>query len=121
MLAHWLEAVAGGDAPRLASLVTEDCVFLAPGAPPIRGRQAVELLYRSLFARYRLKQNFQFEEVLPFGDWAFAWGTDEVAMTPIESGEPVRFAGYGVSILRRESDGVWRFARGINNATRQNS
>jgi hypothetical protein len=29
--------------------------------------------------------------------------------------------GHGMSILRREPAGMWRFARGINNASRQES
>ena len=55
------------------------------------------------------------------GEWAFAWGTDDITMTPIAGGESVHFVGHGMSILRRELNGDWRFARGINNATRQTS
>jgi uncharacterized protein (TIGR02246 family) len=118
---EWTAAVRAKDSAVLASLVTEDCIFLAPNAPPMRGRHTVQQLYRNLFARYDLLQTFRFEETQLMGEWAFAWGTDDITMTPIAGGEAVHFAGHGMSILRHEPDGAWRFARGINNATRQTS
>jgi uncharacterized protein (TIGR02246 family) len=116
---RWTAAVKAKDPVRLAMMVTEDCVFLAPNGPPMRGRQTVEQLYRNLFARYDVAQKFHFEETQLMGDWAFGWGTDEITMTPGDGGKAVHFMGHGMSILRREADGAWRFARGINNATRQ--
>jgi uncharacterized protein (TIGR02246 family) len=118
---NWTAAVRGKDAARLASMVTEDCVFLAPNAPPLRGRETVRQLYSNLFARFDVAQKFRFEEIQSLGDWAFAWGTDDITMTPVGGGPPVHYAGHGLSILRRDADGQWRFARGINNATLQTS
>ena len=119
LLADWLDAAGTKEAARIASMVREDCVFLTPGAPPIRGRQAVEQMYRSLFARCSIDQKFHFEEFRTIGDWAFGWGTDQISMTPTGGGETARFAGHGLSILQRGFDGRRRFARGINNAVRQ--
>lgn len=34
---RWLAAVKAKDAVELASMVTEDSIFLPPNAPPIRG------------------------------------------------------------------------------------
>ena len=121
VVAQWAAAVQAKDHVRLASMVTEDCVFLAPNAPPMRGRATVEQLYRSLFTRYDLVQTFRMEEAQLLHDWAFAWGTDDITMTPIAGGAAVHFAGHGMSLLRREPEGMWRFARGINNASRQES
>jgi ketosteroid isomerase-like protein len=87
----------------------------------MRGRLTVQQLYRSLFARYDLLQTFRFEETQLMGEWAFAWGVDDITMTPLAGGDSVHFVGHGMSILRREPDGAWRFARGINNATRQSN
>ena len=83
---QWITAVKAKDSAALASLVTEDCIFLAPNAPPMRGRTIVEQLYRNLFARYNLVQSFHFEETQCMGDWAFAWGTDDITMTPVAGG-----------------------------------
>jgi uncharacterized protein (TIGR02246 family) len=116
---RWTAAVKVKDPAVLVSLVTEDCIFLAPNAPPIRGRIAVDELYRNLFAGYDLSQTFRFEETQVMGDWAFAWGVDAITMTPVGGGDSVHFVGHGMSILRRGPDETWRFARGINNATRK--
>ncbi|HVH61343.1 MAG TPA: DUF4440 domain-containing protein, partial [Candidatus Sulfotelmatobacter sp.] len=43
----WLAAVRAKDIPRLSEMVTDDAVFLPSGFPPIRGKQAVETMYRS--------------------------------------------------------------------------
>ncbi len=102
-------------------MVTEDCVFLAPNGPPLRGRETVHQLYTNLFARFDVTQKFHFEEIQSMGDWAFGWGTDDITMTPVGGGQPAHYAGHGVSILHREPDNTWRFARGINNATLQPS
>jgi uncharacterized protein (TIGR02246 family) len=121
VIGEWAAAVKAKDPGRVASMVTEDCVFLAPNAPPMRGRAMVEQLYRNLFARYDLIQTFRTEEAQFMDGWAFAWGIDDITMTPIAGGAAIHFMGHGMSILRREPEGMWRFARGINNASRQES
>jgi uncharacterized protein (TIGR02246 family) len=121
LLENWLAAINTKDVNALAALVTEDCVFLASGSAPILGRQQFKKAYLSLFQRYDVEQTVHFEEIQSASDWAFGWGTDEIIVKPLAGGPPVHFAGHNVSILRRESDGVWRFARGINNAIQQKS
>jgi uncharacterized protein (TIGR02246 family) len=121
LLENWLAAIKTKDANGLAALVTEDCVFLASGSAPILGRQKLKEAYVNLFQRYDVEQKVHFEEIQSASDWAFGWGTDEITVRPVAGGAPVHFAGHSVSILRREPDGVWRFARGINNAIQQKS
>jgi ketosteroid isomerase-like protein len=90
----WLAAVKAKDAVELASMVTEDCIFLPPNAPPIRGRLAVQKLYTGLFARYTLTQTFPFKEVNWIADWAFAWGRDDIAIMPVSGGAAVPCVGH---------------------------
>jgi len=47
LTSDWIAAVKAKDAARFASMATEDCVFLAPNAPPLRGRKKVLHLRRS--------------------------------------------------------------------------
>lgn len=47
---QWLELVAKKDAPGTADLYAEDGSILAPGAPIMTGRQAVEGMWKNLFA-----------------------------------------------------------------------
>jgi len=112
----WLAAVRAKDIPRLAAMVTDDAVFLPPGFPPIRGRQAVETMYRSIFPQFSsVEQTVAMEEVQVAGDWAFAWGTEQFTLVPRAGGAPIEIEGKGMSILKRQPDGSWKFARGINN------
>jgi uncharacterized protein (TIGR02246 family) len=114
----WKNAVLSKDADRFGLFVTDDCVFLAPGAEPIRGGEAVVAIYRSMFGRGELDQQFEIRELRIEGNIAFVWGVDSARITPLGGGDVVTTRGMGMSILERGSDGAWRFARGINNAVR---
>jgi uncharacterized protein (TIGR02246 family) len=115
---EWKAASDARDINKIISLITDDAVILAPNSPPLVGKQAVETMYRTMLNLYKIEQNFIYEEVMVQGDWAYAWGHDEVTMTPLAGGQTLRAKGYGMMIMRREADG-WKYARGINNMTRQ--
>lgn len=115
----WREASKRRDVDSLLGLVTDDVVFLAPGQPPIRGKGAVRELFSVVLSRFELEQDFVIQEIQVLGEWAFCWGTDSSVMRPLNGGAPVRARGMGLSLLRRSAQGAWRFARGINNMTRE--
>jgi uncharacterized protein (TIGR02246 family) len=113
----WLAAVRAKDVDRLKEMVTDDVVFLPPGFPPIRGKQAVEAMYRSFFPQFStVEQTVSTEEVQVAGDWAYVWGNEILVLAPKGGGPNIQMQGKGMSILRRQPDGSWKFARGINNA-----
>jgi uncharacterized protein (TIGR02246 family) len=111
----WASAVKAKDLDRILDMVTDDVVFLPPGAPEVRGKPAVAELYSGLFARFNVEQTPTLDEVRVAGEWAFAWGADEVRATPVSGGPATHARGKAMTILRRGIDGAWRFARGINN------
>lgn len=119
LFAEWRRASQAGDVERLLKLITDDAVFLAPGQPPIRGKAAVEALYRQVLGKFIFEQEWIFEEIQILGDWGYCWGRDSVAMTPLAGGPTVRASGAGLSILRRLAGGSWVVARGINNMVRE--
>jgi uncharacterized protein (TIGR02246 family) len=108
-------AVQGKDLERLLNMITDDAIFLSAALGPIHGKDAVAALYRDSFAKYDIEQASRLEEVEVLGDWACAWGTDALTLTPLDGGAPIVRRGYGLSILQRQADGSWRFWRGINN------
>jgi len=113
---EWTAATASKDIPKLLSLRSNDVVFLPGGAPPVKGKAAVEAMYRMFFAQFsRVEQAAAIDEIRVTGDWAFSWGADTLTQTPTARGGPIVMTGHGLSILKREADGAWRFARGINN------
>jgi len=112
----WLAAVRRKDIPALMNLITEDVVFLPPGVPPVRGKAAVEAMFAGFFPQFSsIEQTAATEEVIVAGDWAFAWGSETFTLVPPTGIVPILLQGKGMSVLRRQSDGSWKFARGINN------
>ena len=57
-------------------------------------------------------------EIKVLGDWAYLRNYITMTMTP-PGGDPVRRAGYTLTILRREPDGKWLLARDANLLTLQ--
>ena len=119
LIEKWQSAVEARDLERLMSLIADDCVFLAPSAPPVRGKEAVEGMFRSLWKSLQEhKQEFTIEEAWISGDCLIGWGVDSATLLPAGSTESLRYAGHGVMILKRAPSGEWKFARGINNMIR---
>lgn len=110
----WKDAGEARDLDRLLALIADECVFLAPGAPPIRGKEAAKAMFMTVWSRIKEHhQTFEVEEAFFAGDWLIAWGRESASMLPAE-GDAVEFEGHGVMILKRAGDS-WQFARGINN------
>ena len=121
LAADWKVAIKNKDVPRLLNFITDDAVFLTSNTPPLKGKKAVESLYRDIFARFNVEQETTTEEIEVDGDRAFTWGTDALTLTPVAGGNRIKLKGYGMTILQRRSDGSWRVMRGINNMTPETS
>ena len=116
LTADWLAAVRAKDIAGLSAMVTDDAVFLPPGFPPIRGKAGVAAMYGRFFPQFSLvEQTVSIEEIQVAGDWAFAWGSEKFTLVPEAGGAPIEIEGQGMSILKRQPEGGWKFARGINN------
>jgi len=113
LVEEWDALTRAGNHAALLELVTEDCVFLAPGFPPMQGRASLSPLLAG-FSAFRIEPLFEVQEILVSGDWAFLRAKDEIIATPIAGGEPRVAKGWAISILHRGADQIWRFARGIN-------
>jgi uncharacterized protein (TIGR02246 family) len=121
LFADWKVAIKNKDVPRLLTFITDDSVFLTSNTPPLKGKKAVESLYRNIFAGFNVEQEITTEEIEVDGDRAFTWGTDALTLTPLTGGNLTKLKGYGMSILQRQPDGSWRVMRGINNMTPETS
>jgi uncharacterized protein (TIGR02246 family) len=120
LIDRWRLATKAKDIPAILELVDDDVMFLPSSIPPIKGKEELEKMYRAFFPRYReIKHESIIEELRIAGDWAFLWGTDELRLIPESGDREIHMKGKGISILRRQSDGSWRFWRGINNMTQQ--
>ncbi len=112
----WAQAIRRGDVAALTSLVTEDAEFWSNGAEPITGRLQVAEAFQKFFAKYDWEQEFEIQEQIFAGGYAFVRGMETNRLKLRGGGETIVRQQRAFSILRRESDGVWRYARGMTNA-----
>ncbi|HUA64420.1 MAG TPA: SgcJ/EcaC family oxidoreductase [Alphaproteobacteria bacterium] len=136
VIATWLSASAEGDIDRILPLMAADVVFLLPGQPPMRGRDAYAVAYRSMIGKVQIEGASDIQEIHIAGDYAFCWNQLSVTVTPGAGGPPsrqsvfskefvaeqiqrqtVHRAGPVLSVFRRESDGRWVLFRDANMLT----
>lgn len=114
-LAEWAAAIAEGDLALISSMVTEDAEFWTHGAAPLVGRAAVESAFKPILEAYKFSQRFDEQERYLGPTWALLCGVEYNTMEPRNGGPRRQVEQRAFSLLRRESDGRWRFARGITN------
>jgi uncharacterized protein (TIGR02246 family) len=114
-LAEWASALADGDIVRISGLVTEDAEFWTQGAAPLTGRGAVAAAVAPILAAYKFSQRFDVHERCLGLDWVLLRGTEINTVEPRNGGPSAEIRQRAFSVLRRERDGRWRFARGMTN------
>ena len=111
LVATWMAASQAGDVAIVLGLIADDVVFMVPGREPF-GKQAFAAASQSM-TDIRFKGSYDIREIKVLGDWAYLRNYITVTMTP-PGGEPVRHAGYTLSILCKQTDGKWVLARDAN-------
>ena len=114
LVATWMQATIAGDIDRIRPLMSEDVVFLTPGQPPMRGREAFAAGFEKALTRMRIEPSSEIQEVQVLGDWAYCWNHLTVKMTPLQGGSPTQRAGDVLSIFRKKPDGSWVLFRDAN-------
>ena len=116
VIREWMEATAVGDIDRVLSLMADDVVFLTPGNPPMRGREAFAAASRAMAGKVRIEGRSDIQEIVVSGDYAYVCSTLQVTMTP-HGGQPSRRSGPVLSVFRREREGRWVIFRDANMLT----
>jgi ketosteroid isomerase-like protein len=113
----WLDAEGERDLPRLVRMVTDDFVLLRPGAPAIEGRQALEDLYRAVWASTTVDRSARIREIRVTGDWGWVCTDDDMTFTPNAGTSCFHLTGNSMAIVQcsSSSSGIWKFARLITN------
>jgi len=111
LIATWMKASQAGDVETVLSLMTDDVVFMVPGREPF-GKEAFAAASQGMKGA-RMEGSSDIRELNVLGDWAYLRSHIAITITP-PVGEPVRRAGYTLTILRKGRDGRWRLARDAN-------
>jgi uncharacterized protein (TIGR02246 family) len=110
----WRDAYARRDIEAVVNLLTEDYVLV--GAAGVLTRDALRPMLEAAFAKYDVSIEFEREEQVVSGDLAFDRGWDVQTARVRETNEMTTRRHRVFLILRREADGMWRFARGTVSA-----
>jgi uncharacterized protein (TIGR02246 family) len=114
--AAWARAVSEGDVDAIVEMLAPDYELWAPGAEPVRGREAVRAMMAGALGQYEISSAFRSEECLVCGDLAIDRGWDEQTVRPRDGGPSQSRRQRVFLVLRRGDDGQWRYARGISQA-----
>jgi uncharacterized protein (TIGR02246 family) len=116
LVSTWMAASQAGDTETVLSLMADDVVFMVPGQEPF-GKAAFAAAARGM-QNVRMEGTSDIRELTVLGDWAYLRNHLTVTMTP-PGGQPVRRAGYTLTILRKTPAGQWLLARDANLMTTQ--
>lgn len=113
----WIQASKAGDINTVTTLMTEDVMFLTPGNPPMRGREAFVSSFQNVADHGQMDATADIQEVAVEGPLGYAVTHLTVTMTPHGGGTPVRRSGYVLSVFRKQPNGRWAIARDANMLT----
>lgn len=111
LVENWQAATIGGEHQRVLELVTDDVVFLVPGAEPFGKERFSAALGAMKDVSFEGKTDIQ--EIRVIGDWAFLRTHIDISVTPAGA-SPARRSGHTLTILTKDTDGRWRIARDAN-------
>lgn len=113
LYAAWGTAFARKDVDAIFALLTDDYTLWVPGAPPIT-RDALRSRLSAAIAAFDVTPRFELLDRVVSGDLACDIGWDIQDARPASGGDAVSQRQRVCLLLRRGSDGVWRFARGMS-------
>ena len=112
-------ATLASDPKLLGELWTDDAVRLQPGEPAEVGLTVIRENDRKQLAEHPaakvLSYRPEIKDVQIVGDWAFEWNDFEASYRETPDGKTVSLHGKALRVLKRQSDGSWRFARAMWN------
>jgi uncharacterized protein (TIGR02246 family) len=112
------QALRANDAGTFMSYVADDVVFMPPGEPAVRGRDALRTWMTAFLAQYRTSSlTLANREVLVGGGWAVELGTFEWALEPASGGPAAVDRGNYMQVWKEQDDQTWRFAREVYNSS----
>jgi ketosteroid isomerase-like protein len=110
-----IAATLTDDADELAKLWDEGAVRLQSGSPPEIGKSTIyandKRWQANLHGGRTLSYKPEIKDLQIVNDWAFEWGTFEVRFRESEHGNEKVLHGKILRVLKKQSDGSWKFAR----------
>jgi ketosteroid isomerase-like protein len=113
---RYLKAINDGDSATLASLTLPEHIMIAPGRPPIVGKEANDAANARAAQMFKIEETWAPVETFISGDLAYQRGTFTVAATPKAGGTTRNTRGTFLRIYKRQPNGEWRMVRDMFNS-----
>jgi len=107
----YVTAINSNDLDTLLDMLTDDVVFLAAGAPPMVGKDAVRPWLEGYLKAFKTHWDKPVQEFVVSGEWAFERYSYKSTDTPHGGGDVIKGSGWGLLIYHHDADGKWRVAR----------
>ena len=110
--AQWLAAAQSKDGARFTSFFTSDAVLMFHGAPPVKGKQALDPVGAEMVKdpAFAIDWKTARIEVARSGELGYELGTWEMTATDIVTKKPATTRGEFVTVWRKQPDGSWKAA-----------
>jgi ketosteroid isomerase-like protein len=115
LYAAWGDAFRRQDVDAIVELMTPDYVLWAPGAADLDA-EGLRPRLKAAFAAYEITSTFECVERVVAGDLAVDRGWDVQRLRSRTGSDELVNRQRVMLVLRRCSDGAWRFARGMSQA-----
>lgn len=113
--ARFQAAENAGSVDALRSFFADDLVMMGPNSPPVTGGDTVAEQMRTFHERFAVQVEYDSQEIVVSGDWAFDRGTERFTVTPRDGGAAIQKSGNYLYLYQRQADGSWKQARVIWN------
>ena len=109
--AQFEAAENAGSGVQFRSYFSDDLVMMGPNKPPVTGGDSVAALMRAFHDEFAVQVEYNSQEIVVSGDWAFDRGTEHYTLTPRAGGAPIRKSGNYLYLYQRQEDGSWKQSR----------
>jgi uncharacterized protein (TIGR02246 family) len=115
LLREHVDAVDASNVEAILAGMTDGVVYLAPGQPPVLGRDALRKVMEPFYGSNDAQVSMRAEETVVADDWAWEWGHLSGSIRPKSVTQATAFEGKYLYIYQRQRDGSWKIARDIYN------
>ncbi len=107
------EGVSSGDPESSLGAYTDDVVFMPPGEPGVKGKEAVRNWLATAYEQFDIKLRYTSGDIKVSGDSAFEHYAGNATFTPKAGGDAIVEQIKGIHIYHRQADGSWKITHDI--------
>jgi uncharacterized protein (TIGR02246 family) len=112
----WNEDFKAKDADKILAHYADTAMFMTPGEPPAKGKDAIRASLTGLLADKNLALSFSAAtvEVAKGGEMAYSQGNYELTVTNPKTKRPLNEKGTYVTVYKKQTGGDWKAIEDIN-------